>query len=769
VVVLNEPGYFRRVWVRLERFRKFGPLALLVSVGVLLLVHTRRYYPFLSDDALISLRYARRFSEGLGLTWTDNERVEGYTNLLWVLLTSACGFVGLDLVASARILDTVGVLGAILCVSCVPRPFTLSTTRILSGGLFFALAAPLAAWAVGGLEHGFLAGVLAAAFIALARALPDASVSARDCLLAGAFLGAAALLRADGIVLVLGAASGFALAGRLRLRVLAATGIALSIPLGLLGLVLLFRYGYYGTLVPNTALAKVSFNTERLLGGLYYLRDGYRPLLPAVALTLVLFVTGFRGMRAERWLPPLTVLVGWSLYLALVGGDIFPGWRQLVPAVVALGMVLAEAADATSVRFRFGEGIVAAVAVPVLAVGLLVQNGDRENLRAKNELWTHDGRPVGLLLRRAFAEKKPLLAVDAAGALPYWSNLPSLDMLGLNDRYIATHPPPTFGHGGIGHELGDGAYVLKRQPDIVAFNGSVGSHAPIFLSGRQMVASHEFQQNYQLVRARGPGGRTFAELFIRREGGKIGVTRRADRIDVPAFFFGTGSAFAELDARGRLVANNPGPHAAELPRFHLPAGRWELLLGANTAPSEVAFRCDGVSAARTGATQLSLELDSVTAVDVVVGALARGVLSIRSASLVRSSAPAGFRCAAPGARLVVPLAQLSKRKAEHSEWAAVSNVVFRLVGLRVELPELSRARAVDLSVDGNDKYNVLFARGSQVEGFASIEKSKKGGGLAVHEVTVPESARKLGFDRIEIVPVQGDNYFSVGHLLLVPD
>ena len=44
------------------------------------------YYPFFSDDAFISLRYAERLVEGHGLTWSDGDRVEGYSDLLWVLL-----------------------------------------------------------------------------------------------------------------------------------------------------------------------------------------------------------------------------------------------------------------------------------------------------------------------------------------------------------------------------------------------------------------------------------------------------------------------------------------------------------------------------------------------------------------------------------------------------------------------------------------------------------------------------------------------------------
>jgi hypothetical protein len=767
LVVAMKADYLRGVWDRLGRMKKFGPAALLLGVLVALLVHASYYFPFLSDDALISLRYARRFSQGLGLTWTDGERVEGYTNLLWVLLTGACAWVRLDLIWSARVLDTIGVLLAIVCASVVPQPLVLSPLRTLSGGLFFALASPLAAWAVGGLEHGFLAGMLACAFVALARSAPVGAVSLKWSLIAGAFLGSVALLRADGIVLVLAAAAGFALAGKLRLRVLRSMLIILAVPLGLLGMQLLFRYVYYDALVPNTALAKVSFNEDRLLGGLYYLRDGYRPLVPAVALTLAFVVVGFRGLRAERWVPPVVVLFGWSAYVGLVGGDIFPGWRQLVPAVVALGMLLAEAAPAASARFPFGAPVVAGLSSITLALGLYVQTTDRENVRAKRELWEHDGRPLGYLLRRAFGDKKPLLAVDAAGALPFWSELPSLDMLGLNDRYIATHPPPNFGRGGIGHELGDGAYVMRRAPDIIAFNGSVGASTPLFLSGRQMIATPEFHREYQLVRARGRRARAVGELYVRRESGKLAVVRSGERIQVPAYFFGTGGALAELGENDRLLANNPGPHAAELPRFLLPAGTWELVLDTNVAPVGVGFRCGGTSAVATGVPARSLVLDAPTMVDVLVGPAEAGVLSIRSASLVRSSAPAGFRCAPPGSRVIVPLSQLSRRKADHSDWAAFGNVIFNTTGVRVELPELSRPRAIELSVDCNDRYRVLFVHGSQVEGTFVIEKSKKRG-MSVETVPVPPEARRSGFDRVEIVPIEGDNYYSVGHLLLVP-
>ena len=40
---------------------------------------------WLSDDAFISFRYAKNWSEGHGLVYNVGEWVEGYTNLLWTL------------------------------------------------------------------------------------------------------------------------------------------------------------------------------------------------------------------------------------------------------------------------------------------------------------------------------------------------------------------------------------------------------------------------------------------------------------------------------------------------------------------------------------------------------------------------------------------------------------------------------------------------------------------------------------------------------------
>jgi hypothetical protein len=58
------------------------------------------------------------------------------------------------------------------------------------------------------------------------------------------------------------------------------------------------------------------------------------------------------------------------------------------------------------------------------------------------------------------------VAQIATGIVPYYSRLPTIDMLGVNDRHIAHLDLPT-GRGPAGHEKEDGGYVLSRRPEII--------------------------------------------------------------------------------------------------------------------------------------------------------------------------------------------------------------------------------------------------------------------------------------------------------------
>ena len=59
--------------------------------------------------------------------------------------------------------------------------------------------------------------------------------------------------------------------------------------------------------------------------------------------------------------------------------------------------------------------------------------------------------------------------MTAAGAIPFYSGLPTIDMYGLSDHHIA-RVPLAEGPWLAGHMKWDNAYVLARRPDLIAIN-----------------------------------------------------------------------------------------------------------------------------------------------------------------------------------------------------------------------------------------------------------------------------------------------------------
>jgi hypothetical protein len=741
-------------------------LVLCVLLGILLAVHASYFYPFFSDDALISLRYAERLSQGQGLTWTDGERVEGYTDLLWVLLLSIPARLGVDLIPAARALGFLGALVAVLCAGTTPeRPFAWRPERLLSGSLFLVLAAPVAAWALAGLEHAFMLGVFGLGLLFLLRALPDAATA--DLVKASVFFAALALLRADGVVLVCCAAAGFVLGSRSVAGLRGAFVFAI-VPALALGAQLVFRLSYYGAWVPNTALAKVSLTSHRLVQGLEHVMNGLMPLAPVLALAaLVPFLV--RGPARRRALLLWTAALGWWAYVALVGGDIFPGWRQVLLGLVPVAFLLAE--GGAWVRDRASrDGLANPLVLWASAIAAMVWLGyrDGENRRAKNELWEWSGLPLGRALKQGFARHDPLLAVDAAGALPYWSGLRSLDMLGLNDAYIPRHPPPGFGRGVIGHELGDGDYVRQRAPDIIAFCGSVGSRRPCFVGGHQLVRQPTFRRDYAFIRVSAGPPAVVGELYIRREG-TLGIRRTDDSVTIPGHFFGGGSALARLEGDEfvtPVTARRPG----RFDDLELAPGVW--VFDAGSAALDWGVLCDARSAAVVDLeAPVSVHISRRTRVGLLVGTREEneqlvGQVVLRKAA--SDAAPARYACPVPK-RVERKLAELPRTAAPGSDWDGPRNVLFDRRGLRVMFDEPQSVQALELSTDNNDVYLVRYiAQSGESVGESRLLPEPRSPGLLVHAVQVPDSARGEPLAALEIVPVSGDGSFSLGHLAVTP-
>lgn len=749
-------------------------LAALLVVSALLLLHADEYRSFLSDDALISFRYARRLVQGFGLTWTGSEHVEGYTDLLWVIMTAAGGRLGFDYINTAVVLDRAGMLLAVAVVGLSPRSGRLSPARVLAGGGMLAASIPMAVWANGGLEHGFMTGVLALALFLLTRQAE--APGRRGIWWVGLPLALLTLLRADGIVLVFFALTG-ALAASIprgwRRSVLELWPAAVSPLVALVGQ-LIFRRIYYGQWQPNTAAAKLALNSDRLSLGLKYLYDGYFAIIVSLGLAVVATIWLVRRRVRSSVVICWTVVAGWSTYLAVVGGDIFPGWRQLIFVLVPISLLIADLAERLTEERRRLTPALALALLGAVALHLHVQRGDPENLRAKQEIWEWDGLGIGTLLKQAFGQQQPLHAVDAAGALPYWSELPTLDMLGLNDAYLAHHPPPGFGRGAIGHELGDGAYVFAREPDLISFDNAGGFHQPNFLSGRQMLGMPEFLRLYQWIRVQASiGNQAFAEIWVRRDGGgKLGVRRNDGQIDVPGYFL-TGQeseSAARLDAQGRLTARLTWQQPGILPALSIPAGRWRVEITPPDPELAVTFRCGARSMQRQPGLAAILQLDQPSAISVGVAPSAKrttpAAVELISFLAEKEGKP-GLVCARPGERITTTLTEISTPKTENLYWAQPTNLVTGIEGLSATIDRAQSARFVEISVDNNDVYEIEIARHGQVFWTGRVLPRKNGGGLAISRLELPAGTKFDAGDELTVTPSGGDGAYSIGHVRFV--
>jgi hypothetical protein len=129
-----------------------------------------------------------------------------------------------------------------------------------------------------------------------------------------------------------------------------------------------------------------------------------------------------------------------------VGGDAWPYWRMLVPGVVALIVLAADGATALGRRALGSERWWLHAGCGLAAMTLAIDTADRPflaELRLQVPAYMVNLNratvPAGLELAR-YADPQGSVAVAAAGAVPYYSGLRGVDVLGKSDRHIALLP-----------------------------------------------------------------------------------------------------------------------------------------------------------------------------------------------------------------------------------------------------------------------------------------------------------------------------------------
>ncbi|MGW0162770.1 flagellar motor control protein ZomB [Mycobacterium sp. NPDC003323] len=260
---------------------------------------------WMADDGLIVLRTVRNLLAGNGPVFNAGERVESNTSTLWTYLITAsswiAGPVRLEYVALALALG-LSVAGVVLVMLGTARLYapTLAGRRALllpAGVLVYIAVPPARDFATSGLENGLVLAYVGLLWWLLVR-WSQARRAAGPVLITGlAFVAGLSVLVRPELALVGG--------GALVLMVLAAPTWRCRLLIVAVGGALpvayqIFRMGYYGLLVPQTAIAKDA-SGAKWSQGLLYLENLDAPYLLWVPMVLlvVLAVVLMRGRSSS--------------------------------------------------------------------------------------------------------------------------------------------------------------------------------------------------------------------------------------------------------------------------------------------------------------------------------------------------------------------------------------------------------------------------------------------------------------------------------------
>jgi arabinofuranosyltransferase len=468
-------------------------------------------YYVLFDDAMISMRYAYNLAHGLGPVWNVGERVEGFTNPLWV------GIMALVHLLPIRLNQTslyIQVLGAsfltlnLFLVKKIVEHFTDDLFAMLAAVALTAFYAPLNSYGLLGMEVSLLVLILTAVIWLILK--NDKQFNIWVYIL----LAISTLVRFDMAVPYIVILSALLFIQKEHRKQHLIWGLGLLILF--LGGQTLARYLYYGALLPNTYYLKVEgwLYKLRILRGIYaliqfvYYSNWALILLP---FTLLLF------RREWKVTLLMLVLLGQVAYSVYVGGDAWENHgganRYIVIAMPIFFVMfswsaielLKKAANQliTNNTKEFERKIlhigwrivfVAAFAFSILNFNALIgewKSIERWNLTRRPDYVAGSDRNLQVALAIENVTKPGAsVAVVGAGTIPYL--LPdryAIDILGKADPYIAhqtVRTPmsiPDVPNMRPGHMKWDYAYTFgKLKPDvIVSIWEGTGAEAALYL------------------------------------------------------------------------------------------------------------------------------------------------------------------------------------------------------------------------------------------------------------------------------------------------
>ena len=511
-----------------NRFVAFG----LSSVVILFILHAI-YLAVPAEDSFISFHFAKNLAEGYGLVWNIGELpVEGYTNFLWVIICTLGTITGFNIIIFAQFFGVTAGIFTLFYVYNISRQIGFDKSTALLPCLFLAVSGPFATWASSGMETNlFTLFIVGSVYhiISFWKSGDSKSLhlSFLLCLLA-------TLTRPEGFgifLLLLFLQIIFYLKKERPGRNLKPLITAVLVYLIPFIVYFIWRYSYFGYLLPLTFYAKTGGTFYQWFRGLKYLiYFSIHFLLPFLPLLLYLFwkrkeLVKNNNISLFKWFKkPLSnnsfslifcgvLCSAYIFYIILVGGDYMAMYRFFVPILPLIYILLAAGFHLMkNSRQSLTNNYLAVIFILIALAGTVLQSTPLEKILFQKPGITH-GQYQGVGTERWHSNRLTLigkffnqykksddesLATGAIGAISYYSGLKIYDIYGLVDPEIAMMDYDDVGKGFPGHEKKDLLHTLSKEPTYFLFNRELTDQPADYPSYSNEV-NNVLRENYSLV------------------------------------------------------------------------------------------------------------------------------------------------------------------------------------------------------------------------------------------------------------------------------
>ncbi|MDP4198316.1 MAG: hypothetical protein Q8902_01960 [Bacteroidota bacterium] len=428
----------------------------------------RMRFPF--DDTYITFRYAANIAHGFGIVWNPGgPHTEGYTNFLYVLLLAPFSALGLDLVVVAQAINVLAVITSAIAVGRLilkdspgrsssesPKPKLSSS---ILGAAFFLLDPFTWFNAHSGMETSlFTMWVVLVVATAGRPLLPFvfatlASLTRPEGALFGVILLAAKILQDRSASKVSG--TGGARESRGGQANLRNAFYVFGLPLALYAV---WKYSYFGNLLPNSFYVKVAQPQGPDVGKLPGLGTLFRAYAGMWIIVVLAALAWLRVCIRDRRVPSVMLIpTAWIVLLSifyLFSHLIQPEYQRFTNSIEAMLIVLAGVAF-QRYRNRASAAIFLGLLACHIAWSIYFRGGLSYFLRTNEYLSCYTR--VASVLRTIPDHEKISLAWGDAGRIPYFAGLQHIDPIGLNTTAIA--------HAHSAEEVI--RFIMQSRPDLI--------------------------------------------------------------------------------------------------------------------------------------------------------------------------------------------------------------------------------------------------------------------------------------------------------------